>query len=65
MKALVTEVRFWLDAASIGTAVATVIGWLPAAAAVLTIVWTAIRIWETDTVKDMRRKLAGRKSDDA
>lgn len=40
-----------VDAASISTAVATVAGWLPAFAALLTIVWTGIRIYETRTVQ--------------
>ncbi|MGZ8311713.1 MAG: hypothetical protein ACXWUP_09085 [Allosphingosinicella sp.] len=39
------------DAVSIGVAIATVAEWLPAVAALLTIVWTAIRIWETRTVQ--------------
>ena len=45
-----------LDALSIVTAVATLVEMLPSIAAVFTIVWTGIRIWETDTV----RKLTGR-----
>lgn len=39
------------DAISIITVVGTLAELLPAVAAVLTIVWTAIRIWETDTVQ--------------
>jgi len=45
------------DAISIITVVGTLAELLPAVAAVLTIVWTAIRIWETDTVQ----RLFGRK----
>jgi hypothetical protein len=41
------------DAVSIITVVGTLAELLPAIAAVLTIVWTAIRIWETDTVQSM------------
>lgn len=46
------------DAISILTVVGTLAELLPAIAAVLTIVWTAIRIYETDTVQCMfgRRK---------
>lgn len=44
------------DGAAIAGAIATVIGWLPAIAAVLSIVWTAIRIWETDTVQGLTSK---------
>jgi hypothetical protein len=41
------------DAISILTVVGTLAELLPAVAAVLTIVWTAIRIWETNTVQCM------------
>ena len=46
------------DAVSILTVVGTLAELLPAIAAILTIMWTAIRIWETDTVQCMlgRRK---------
>jgi hypothetical protein len=46
------------DAVSILTVVGTLAELLPAIAAVLTIIWTAIRIFETDTVQCMlgRRK---------
>ena len=44
------------DAISIITVVGTLAEVLPALAAILTIVWTAIRIWETDTVQ----RLVGR-----
>jgi hypothetical protein len=39
------------DALSIITVVGTLAELLPAMAAILTIVWTAIRIWETDTIQ--------------
>ena len=39
------------DVAAVGVTVATVLSWLPAAAAILTIVWTAVRLYETDTVQ--------------
>jgi hypothetical protein len=41
------------DAVSIITVVGTLAELLPAMAAILTIIWTAIRIWETDTVQRM------------
>jgi hypothetical protein len=44
------------DAISIITVVGTLAELLPAVAAILTIVWTAIRIWETDTVQCMFNK---------
>ena len=43
-----------LDFASIFTAVGTLLSWLPHLAAIFTIVWTGIRIWETKTVQRMR-----------
>jgi chromate transport protein ChrA len=39
------------DITAVGVTVATVVQWLPAAAALLTIIWTAIRIYETETVQ--------------
>jgi hypothetical protein len=50
------------DAISILTVVGTLAELLPAIAAVLTIVWTAIRIWETDTVQCMFRRNKGNKN---
>lgn len=41
------------DALSIITVVGTLTEVIPAIAAILTIIWTAIRIWETDTVQCM------------
>ena len=43
-----------VDTFSVATGVGTLAGLLPALAALFTIVWTGIRIWETDTVKRMR-----------
>jgi len=44
------------DAASVLTAVGTVAGILPAMAALFTIIWTGIRIYETDTVQKWLKK---------
>jgi hypothetical protein len=44
------------DVVSIGTVAATLVEWLPAVAAILTIVWTLIRIYETDTVQKLLKK---------
>lgn len=41
------------DAVSVGTVVGTLAGILPAIAALITIIWTSIRIYETDTVQKM------------
>lgn len=45
------------DTVSLGVAFATIADWLPSLAALLTILWTAIRIWETPTIQ----RLAGRR----
>ena len=41
-----------VDAASVFTAVGSILAWLPAIAALFTIVWTGIRIYETKTVQN-------------
>ena len=41
------------DVLSIVTVVGTLIEMLPSVAAIFTIVWTGIRIWETETVQRM------------
>jgi hypothetical protein len=48
-----------LDGASILTVIGTLVEFLPAVSAVLSIVWVAIRIYETETIK----KLMNRKDD--
>ena len=48
------------DVLSIVTVVGTLIEMLPSVAAIFTIVWTGIRIWETDTVQ----RMVGRKGKD-
>jgi hypothetical protein len=40
-----------LDAVSVVTVVGTIMDMLPAVAALFTIIWTGIRIYETDTVQ--------------
>ena len=42
-----------VDALSIMTVVGTLVEMLPSIAAIFTIVWTAIRIWETKTVQNL------------
>lgn len=48
---LLDQTKHILDALSIGAAFATLIGWLPSIAALLSIVWSLIRIWESKTVQ--------------
>ncbi len=40
-----------IDIASVATVAGTLADFLPHVAAVFTIVWTGIRIWETETIK--------------
>lgn len=47
------EAKQALDALAVSGTVATMAGWLPPLASLLTIVWLAIRIWESDTVQRM------------
>ena len=42
-----------VDALSVVTVLGTLVDMLPSIAAVFTIVWTSIRIWETDTVRGL------------
>lgn len=49
------------DAISILTVVGTLAELLPAIAAILTIIWTVIRIWETDTMQRMFNRKANKK----
>ena len=48
------------DVLSVTTVAGTLLGMLPSVAAIFTILWTGIRIYETNTVQ----KLLGRKRDD-
>ena len=45
------------DILSIGVVLATLASWLPAIAALFTIIWTAIRIYETQTVQGLLGKV--------
>jgi hypothetical protein len=55
-------VKYVIDGVSFLTVVGTLAEALPAVAAVFTIVWTAIRIWETKTVQGW---LGNKKAKDA
>jgi hypothetical protein len=48
-----------LDGLSLVTVLGTLMDWLPAVAALFTIIWTGIRIYETDTIQG----LLGKKKD--
>jgi hypothetical protein len=43
--------KHFLDGLSLITVLGTLVNWLPAVAALLSIVWTSLRIYETKTVQ--------------
>jgi hypothetical protein len=49
-------VKHTVDAVSLFTVVGTLMQWLPAVAALASIIWTCIRIYETKTVQKLLRK---------
>jgi len=46
-------VKHTMDALSVVTVVGTLMNLLPSVAAILTIVWTGIRIYETETIQGL------------
>jgi glycerol-3-phosphate acyltransferase PlsY len=56
---LTDATKHLIDGASIATAIGTMMQVLPAIAALFTIIWTTIRIYETKTVQ----KLLGKNKD--
>jgi len=55
-----STLRGLLDIASVGVVLGTLFSYLPQIAALFTIVWTTIRIWESRTVQNY----FGREKDD-
>ena len=45
-----------IDGVSVVTVMGTLMSWLPSIAALFTIIWTAIRIYETKTVQGWLKK---------
>tara|TARA_R110000796_G_scaffold54157_3_gene126688 strand:- start:409 stop:594 length:186 start_codon:yes stop_codon:yes gene_type:complete len=45
-----------VDLLSVVTVLGTLVDFLPAVAAAFTIIWTLIRIWETETIQKLFRK---------
>ena len=50
------QVKTFLDWTSISGLLMTLAGWLPNIAALATLIWTAIRIYETKTVQGWLKK---------
>lgn len=57
------QAKHIVDALSIGTVAGTLAGVLPSMAALFTIVWTVIRIYETKTVQKLLGKTEPPKAD--
>jgi hypothetical protein len=55
------DTKHLLDYASIFTAVGTLLSWLPHLAALFTIIWTGIRIYETNTVQQLVKNRRAKK----
>jgi hypothetical protein len=51
--------KYAVDALSVITVLGTLMEALPAIAALFTIIWTGIRIWETKTVQKFVNKFKG------
>ena len=50
------ETKTAIDVVAVSATTGSVLGWLPPLAAALTIVWTLIRIYETETIKALIKK---------
>jgi glycerol-3-phosphate acyltransferase PlsY len=46
-----TDQKIVIDAAAVGTGLGSWLALLPDVAALFSVIWLAIRIWETETVK--------------
>lgn len=53
------SVKHVVDALSVVTVLGTLVDMLPSIAALFTIIWTGIRIWETDTVRGLTGRRGG------
>ena len=50
---MVEETKQAIDVAAASTAVLSLAAWLPPTASLLTIVWMALRIYESDTIQKL------------
>jgi uncharacterized damage-inducible protein DinB len=52
--------KHWIDVLSLGALVATLLDWIPGVTAILVLLWTAMRIYESwQNITLNRRKLRG------
>jgi len=50
------QTKHLIDGVSVATVMGTLMSWLPAIAALFTIIWTVIRIYETKTIQGWLKK---------
>lgn len=50
------QTKHVVDAMSIGTVIATIVQWLPPIAALISIIWGLLRIYESKTLQRMVRR---------
>lgn len=50
---MLDETKDVIDVAAASTALLTLAAWLPPTASILTIIWMALRIYESDTVQKL------------
>jgi hypothetical protein len=62
MSSLSENTKMAVDGLSLATAVAALAAWLPPLAALASLVWTGIRIYETKTVQGWIRKWRNREA---
>jgi hypothetical protein len=60
MNHLSEKVKLFLDGLSLTTAIASLAAWLPPLAALASLVWTLIRIYETATVQGWVKRWRGK-----
>jgi len=56
MQNITEQSKHIVDGLSVATVLVALTAWLPPVAALFTIIWTVIRIWETKTVQKLLNK---------
>jgi len=51
---MVEETKEMMDIAAVSTGLLSLAAWLPPTASLFTIIWMGLRIWESDTVMELR-----------
>ena len=50
---MIEETKEMVDIVAVSTGVLSLAAWLPPTASLFTIIWMALRIWESDTVQGL------------